>query len=167
MKKAEPTGKKVDENLNVQDAIQKGQDGQKVSPEMQQKIMSALREQELTKKGLKVAGQLSKEDFEYFKNLGMKELDLAQKIGVIEVQKLEMIEHLKEVNKNKGTFEIQLIEKMGLTPGQKYQIDTNTRDIIVQMTPEELAQTKEVEHNCKDESCKCADEKKEKKEENN
>ena len=135
-----PTGKKVKPDLKLVDELPKQQE--EVSPEMKAKIMASLREQELKSKGLKVAGKLSKEDYEYFKNLGMKEVQVAQQVGVLEVQKSQMIDALKQINADKGTFEKQLIEKHGLNPGAKYQVDTNSQDIIVQMTPEEIAETK-------------------------
>lgn len=74
---------------------------------------------------------LTVEDFQYFKKLGDQEVDYIKRIAFFEVQKVDMIDRLKQLSVHQKTFEKQIYEKYELDQNYDFRINPQTREIII------------------------------------
>lgn len=78
-----------------------------------------------------IAGILSQEDYDYFRKLGMHEVELIRAIATLEIQKSEAINNFKQLIIKQKDFEKQIYEKYQLDAGVNFKINPETREIII------------------------------------
>lgn len=97
------------------------------NPQLKEAIQTAI---ENDKMGKRVICSLTKEDFNYFKNLTINEMDAMKAIANYEIQKNNAIAYYQQLQEELKRFEQQLHVKYDLEEGRNYNIDMATMEIV-------------------------------------